>query len=314
MNPLNIVAFFDGTVGHEKQTNAILNALAKKTSIKVENEKISLHKHSVKDWMRYIYEFVAPKKLDKRKIDLIIGTGTHTHIPMLCLKNQCGARAITCMTPNFLLMKQFDICFVPWHDGLKSGSNIFTTIGPPCCAVSAGNRNIKNGLILIGGIDNKSHKWNCADIINCVKIIVEKETFKNWTISSSPRTPKSTVKQLEDFASKMSNVNFFKAGDTPSRWIEKQYAENHAVWITADSISMIYEGLTAGCNIGILPVLWKKKNSKFQKSENYLFENNLAISYEMWLNGKTITNKKPLNEAVMCAEEILKKWWQIRLQ
>ena len=52
------------------------------------------------------------------------------------------------------------------------------------------------GLILIGGIDSKSHVWDSGAIEEYVKQIVQREPEVIWTVSSSPRTPADTVQRL----------------------------------------------------------------------------------------------------------------------
>ena len=319
MRYLSIVAFLDGRLGHEKQTKGVLKALSGMTPIDVDYKRIQRHsfKSGLRDWAAYITSFILflNKKKSDNNVDLIIGTGSHTHIPMLLLKRESGAKVVTCMTPDFFLISKIDLCFVPQHDGQKPGTNIFFTIGPPSTAVFQDKHDSKKGLILIGGVDKKSHEWRSEAIIANIRAIIEKGRSIKWTITSSPRTPEETIVLLQNLASQNANVDFFRSADTPDGWIEKEYAKNFIVWVTADSISMIYEALTAGCSVGILPVDWKKKNSKFQRSEDYLLENKLILSYEMWLAGKNENIKvEPLDEASRCAREILRRWWPDRLQ
>jgi mitochondrial fission protein ELM1 len=148
-----------------------------------------------------------------------------------------------------------------------------------------------------------------------VRSIIENQPAIKWTISSSPRTPADTVQLLEGFASQNTNVTFFRSEDTPDGWIERAYAENYTVWVTADSVSMVYEALTAGCRVGILPVDWKKKSDKFQISISYLLEKKMVTNYQTWLAGKNeIKIGVPLNEASRSAKEILTRWWPDRLK
>lgn len=319
MRPLSIVAFLDGRLGHEKQTKGVLKPLSEMTPIDVDYKRIQdpSFKSGLRNWAAYITSFILlrNKKKSDNNIDLIIGTGSYTHIPMLLLKQECEAKVVTCMTPDFFLIRKIDLCFVPQHDGQKPGHNIFYTIGPPSTAVFQDEHDRKKGLILIGGVDKKSHKWRSKAIMAQIRSILEKEQSIIWTITSSPRTPEETIILLQNLASQNANVDFFRSEDTPKGWIEKEYARNFTVWVTADSVSMIYEALTAGCSVGILPVDWKKRNSKFQRSEDYLLENKLISSYEMWLVGKhRMTKRVPLDEASRCAKEILRRWWPDRLQ
>jgi mitochondrial fission protein ELM1 len=119
---------------------------------------------------------------------------------------------------------------------------------------------------------------------------------------------------LEELAASQTHVGFIRSEATPDGWIENAYAQNQTVWVTADSISMIFEALTAGCRVGLLPVQWKKKNSKFGNAERDLIENGWVRTYEAWLSGndRDIGNPR-LDEADRCAREILSRWWPDRL-
>jgi hypothetical protein len=77
---------------------------------------------------------------------------------------------------------------------------------------------------------------------------------------------------------------------------------------------MVYEALGAGCRVGILPVQWKKPNNKFQKSIDYLERRKMVATYAHWLHdtGEAL-QPAVLDEALRCAEEILRRWWPDRL-
>ena len=119
--------------------------------------------------------------------------------------------------------------------------------------------------------------------------------------------PYETVLLMEGVAKELENVEFFRYENTASGWVEEQYARNGTVWVTADSMSMVYEALSSGCDVGILPVVWKKQNSKFIRSERYLLEHGLAVSFKDWQDGGALWQANaPLDEAGRCAEAIIK--------
>lgn len=335
MEPLYIVIFLDGRPGHEKQTKGLLKALEWLTPISVEYRKIerTSFRSAVRDWFAYICSSVSIRSrvsdhyktnitgsdscihACNRHIDLIIGAGSRTHIPMLLLKQKSRAKVVTCMTPAFPLARKIDLCFVPHHDRQKREKNVFLTAGPPTTTTFHNKHDRGKGLILVGGVDKKSHKWSSETVMAQIRTILKRESSIKWTVSSSPRTPHEMIILLNDLASQSLNVDFFRSEETPEDWIEKEYEKNFTVWVTADSISMIYEALTAGCVVGILPVEWRKKNSKFQRNEDYLLKNRWVVTYEMWLNRKDVTIKRVvLNEALRCAREIIERWWPNRLQ
>lgn len=324
MNPLLITAYFDGRPGHEKQTQGILNALSEMTPIEVAFVKVALTPAVyIKDWMTYLFPFLQTMKQRGtfNPVDLIIGTGSHTHIPMLLDKknrkrSSSGlVRVVCCMTPDVLLQEKFDLCFIPRHDSPPLKENIFLTQGPPATVKFEGRHKKEKGLILVGGIDAKSHVWKSEEIVNQIDIIIERNPATQWTISSSPRTPEDTCRKLQDMAIGRKNVSFYRSKDTPAGWVEEQYSLNQNVWVTADSISMVYEALTAGCSVGIIPVEWLRSDNKFNKSLDFLTEEEMIVDFDAWQKGASMPSQKEekFNESIRCAREILRRWWPERL-
>lgn len=308
---LRVVVLLDGKPGHEKQTKGILQAM----QTMVEVEVVHIHARRLSPLALFFQTFflLLPGKGPSNPLvagaDFLLGTGSQTHLPLLALQKRYGIPAITCMKPPLHLRERFDLCFVPEHDGIDERGNIMLTSGAPNCSINRGMHREDHGLILLGGIDRKSHRWDSERICAMVKRIIEAEQEKNWTISSSPRTPQETVLLLERLVGESENARFFPYKKTSPGWIEDQYDTNSVVWVTADSISMVYEALTAGCKVGVLPMQWKRKNSKFKKNEDLLLEKKLVISYHSWVNGESDWREDiELNEAQRCAERILQKW------
>ncbi len=309
--PVRVTALLDGRPGHEKQTKGILHALSTLVDIEVTYQKVPFNSVIVDflTFLKIIFQVQKTSSLPQSP-QLLIGTGRRTHLPLLQLKKKYGCPVITCMSPSLVLRKQFDLCFIPYHDEIKEGSNVFHTIGPPNTSTSEGEHKTEEGLILLGGKDY-SHYWNTDDIKRIVEDIVTADKTTNWTISSSPRTPASTVSMLKKLDDNFCNCTFFDYKDTPAGWIEEKYAQCQRVWVTADSMSMVYEAMSAGCRVGLIPVKWKKKKSKFAKSQRQLIEEKRVITYEYWFqNGrKWQENISILNESDRCANEIVRRWW-----
>ncbi len=316
-NPLRITAFVDGRPGHEKQTRGIVNALARCTDVAVEYVPVGCRGvgREIGNWLRLLHvPLPDPYRSAGQGCDLVIGTGSATHIPMLLLKRRSGARAVTCMAPDLLLRRGMDLCFVPRHDGLAGDANIFLTTGPPGTATAGDHHDPHRGLILIGGVDEKSHYWDSFDIIQMVETIIQRYRSFSWTISSSPRTDPQTVDFLARIAENHDNVVFYRVEETPAGWIEEAYQQHGTVWVTADSMSMVYEALSASCRVGILPVRWKKQQSKFRNSIDYLVAERLVQTYEDILTDREmVARSSHLDEASRCAKEILRRWWPDRL-
>jgi len=314
---LRVAVFLDSRPGHRKQTLGILDSLRQLTEIETFEINVPLLPvfDEIINWIKYYLAPASICRADLKGCDLILGTGSRTHIPMLACKKKHRIPVATCMTPFSLIRKDFDLCFVPRHDHIAAADNVFLTEGPPNRARSKNMHDPGRGLILIGGMDEKSHSWDTTDIINSVSFILQQERNRVWTVSSSPRTPDETNTSLENLARKFDYVTFIPFTETGPGWIEREYDRNKTVWVTADSISMIFEAMTAGCRVGILPIRWRKEKNKFQRCVDTLYRNGLAVSFEDWKEGKGgWVSAEPLAEAQRCAREILKRWWPNRLQ
>lgn len=314
MQKLKITLFRDGRPGHEKQSRGIIEALRNYVELDVLDVEVERRKPfgHVLDHLRYLLH-LNQHQTQVDGSDLIIGTGSHTHIPVLSAARKAGGRAVTCMTPMTYLIRRFDLCCVPMHDSVKDSDTIFRTIGPPNIAAASDSHDPGRGLILIGGIDESSHKWSNERLIADISALLAED--RKWTISTSPRTPDAAEPLIEALIEKENlNVDFLPFSRTPPGWVEAQYRINEFVWITGDSISMVYEALSAGCKVGILPVQWKKSDNKFKRSLEYLVKRDYVIPFEEFRPGRTrSSNQEPLNEADRCAKEILRRWWPTSL-
>lgn len=290
MTLLHALLLTDGNPGHEKQSRAILRALNRYVDLETEQCAV---------------EAVQPRF----RADIAIGTGRTTHYPLVKVKMRCGARIITCMSPHVIFRYLFDLCCVPLHDSI-TGKNIFTTMGPPNLSSPSSQHNNKAGLIVVGGADDTSHYWNDVEILDTLSEILNKSDISCWTVAGSPRTPAQTEDKIIRLLGSHRHASYYSFNQTPPGWIEEQYQRNATVWVTADSINMIYEALTAGCKVGVIPVRWKKRRKKFAINERYLVECDMILTFDQWRLGDELPElSAPLNEADRCAREIVRRWW-----
>lgn len=310
MKKLTVTAYLDGRPGHEKQTLALIQALGRLTPISTRVIRLAGSASTAEDRDAAGPEGGTPTD------HLLVGSGRRTHLPLLLHKLKSGgrAKAVCCMSPNILLRCFFDLCLVPAHDGIRGGANIFPTDGPPCLTVDRRQHGADKSLLLIGGLDPKSHSWDSQQVIDQTQTLFAHRPGHHWTISSSPRTPPATVARLATLAASDGEVRFYPATETPPGWIEEQYHRHREVWVTADSISMVYEALSAGCRVGILPVKWRRQQNKFQRSLDRLHHRGQIIYLAERLAGTEFPPAvAPLAEAERCAKEILRRWWPEKL-
>ena len=79
------------------------------------------------------------------------------------------------------------------------------------------------------------------------------------------------------------------------------------MWVTEDSVSMIYEALTSGCRVGLLP-LPRNSVSRLHRAIDRLLEEGFVSAH----NDRDVAAELPspprtLNEADRCAGLLLKK-------
>ena len=313
MEPIEITAVTDGRPGHRKQTEAVLGALAELTPVNIRYRSVGCDlKSDIRQWIAALGAITGPGKKEAGGPDIVFGTGSHTHADVLRLGTLYNAKKIICMSPPPGLSRFFDLCFIPEHDGVAPKNNFFFTVGPPNLSKDTDRHEEDRGLILVGGTDPKSHHWHSARVLEAVKAIISRASAIRWTLSTSPRTP-TEMEQALKTALPASSVEVVPFSRTPKGWIEEQYAASRFVWVTADSMSMVYEAMSAGCRVGLIPVEWKR-NNKFAKSEKHLVDRGYAVSFKQWLESGLFPDRmNELNEAARCAAEILERWWPERL-
>ena len=233
--------FTDGKPGHEKQSLGLLQALGELTPIEI-------HRFDVR--FRYLFwrqlrGHALHGDIDVPVPDLIVGVGHRTHLPMLLSRLVCGGRVVVLMKPS-LPHSWFDLVFVPRHDRYLRKGNLVETRGVVCPATRSA-KHADHGLILLGGA-NRHFEWNPRDIAAQVAGIAGCSPEIQWSVCDSPRTPAA----LRDALPALPNVTFRHWRNTASDYLESALAAASYVWVTADSVSMLYEALSARATVGVI--------------------------------------------------------------
>lgn len=233
-----------------------------------------------------------------RQADLLIGAGHATHLTLLALKRCWKVPAVVMMQPS-LPLSLFDLCLIPEHDRPVSQRNVIVTHGA-LNRMRPGEKRAGSGMILVGGPSRHSG-WNETELLDYVEKIVTQDT-RNWRVTSSRRTPVETEQRL----AAMSGVEFIPAAKTPSGWLPEQLAQTECCWVTEDSVSMVYEALSAGCAVGIVPVPQLKQN-RLKLGLNVLVDAGRVVPLERWQGGTLQPDDAPLDESGRCARELLSR-------
>jgi mitochondrial fission protein ELM1 len=247
----------DGKKGHENQSLGLLQALEQHASI---TPILLLIKDIPARWRDLLWPSAQLLQSIKNRPspDLIIGTGSRTHRYLLACKRATQAPTIVLMAPARGLSNCFDHCIVPQHDQ-RRGSRIITTLGAINTVVPAAQRKPNSGLILIGG-PSKHHGWDASTLQKQIKHILQVNPETQWTLTDSRRTPEACIQSIDTaFGSQLTIQRF---SDCEPDWLAQHLSSVEKCWVTEDSVSMIYEALSGGARVGILPVPRKRSNAR----------------------------------------------------
>jgi len=231
---------------------------------------------------------------------MIIGAGHETHLPLLCAKRAYGGKTIIIMKPS-IPASCFDFCFIPEHDSPKMADNILSTKGAINCITPSTEQVDDRGLILIGG-PSRHFYWDDEYLLQQLNEILTTHTDIQWEISDSSRTPETTRNLLSTL--QYPNAAYKNYSSTGPAWIASRLNLAANIWVSMDSVSMVYEALTSGAAVGLLDVP-ARGASKISTNIAGLVEDKMVTPYSKWLSERKL-GRPPvlLNEAKRCAERL----------
>ena len=243
--PLVIWRLMDGKPGHENQTLGLIKALERLATARGMAAPRSIdmplggYSYTLWDWLfkRFRPGFLQPRP------DFIIGAGHRTHWPMLCARRSFGGKAIALMSPT-LPCAFFDLVVAPAHDGL-TGRNVMVTQGVLNAMQPAPVKRPGYTVVLVGGV-SKHFLWDAAQVLAQLDEIMVRHPQVRLT--DSRRTPPALRAEL----AKRWPVIYQPWEKCPTGWLASELAIAENAWVTEDSVSMIYEALTAGCAVGLV--------------------------------------------------------------
>ena len=264
---MHIVYVSDGKAGHRSQALGLFKAMQRLSVDAVTFEEISIDQLPL---LPVIFHF-AKGQLEALQDtpDYIIGVGSHTQLRVLLLgKVFPKAKTVILMKPNYPF-SWFDHVIIPEHDGVPEKGNVMLTQGALNPIVNEGRHQKNRVLIALGG-SSKRHQWNDEKVLVAIKQIVENNRECEMILTTSRRTPQTFLQQLS-LQAYAQDLQIFPVEDTPQGWIFEEMQKAEAVWVTEDSVSMIYEALTAGCQVGVIGID-RVKDDRITRSVDRLIE------------------------------------------
>lgn len=299
--PVTVWALADGRPGHWNQVCGLVEALSRRVLVKDIAVTAPSRLQSTLDLFSRRWkgtdELPTP--------DFIVGAGHATHLPMLLARNSRGGRAIVLMKPTFPA-NMFDLCLVPDVQVRTSQSNVIATRGALNRMRPAIDRDPDKGMILVGG-PSRHVLWDSQHVIDQIYTVCCRAGDVHWTITTSRRTPERLLRGLQEMG--LLNVTVVDGKTTEPDWLPKQLCRSTVAWASIDSVSMIYEALTAGCDVGLVDVLLKRDTGKLGRNLNRLIERHDVTTFEQWKQvGALQTPTVPFQEADRCAEQVVARF------
>ena len=280
--------FVEGTPGHEKQSAGLLQGLSQRVAVEFITVDV---RHA--GWRQEVATAPDP--------DLLIGAGHRVHVPMLWSRWRRGGRCVVLMKPSIPTFC-FDLVLVPEHDHVWfANSVIFTegTLSPVEVADKPGDR----GVVLLGG-ESRHFAWQDAGIAELVRAAVAAAPEISWTVADSRRTPPATRELLTE----QTDFDYVHYADTDVGWLTQQLARASYVWVTADSVSMLYEAMASGASVGVLDLRPLNPDNKLVNGIDQLVERQVVAhssnSLQLPLRGLI----PPLREHERCADLIVRRF------
>ncbi len=317
--PLTLWLLGDGKTGHENQSAGLAEAMARHAPCSI--HRISLPEirgdtraslggvRSILAMFRSLRALSVSAELPRP--DVILGAGHATHPALLWLARAHQAKSLVLMRPS-LPLAWFDWCVAPTHDfpGGKARSNVILTCGALNRVVASTAVERHGRMILIGG-PSGTHGWDSEGLLDLLAEITVREVSevsearRVWQIADSRRTP---VGFMDAISHRLPWVEIFRHEETPPAWLAGKLAAAEEVWVTEDSVSMIYEALTSGAKVGLLPVPRLKRSSRVIGGIEGLIADGFLTSWADWQRNRQL--KAPpflLHEADRCAEEVIRR-------
>lgn len=268
---MHIVYVSDGKAGHRSQAVGLYKAMQRQSAEEVTFEEVSTDQLPVFSLFSAIFKKSIAAL--KQRPDYIFGVGSHTQLRVLLLGRVFPhAKTVILMKPNFPVA-WFDYAIIPEHDGVAASERVIVTKGVLNPIVNEQRHQSNRILIALGG-SSKRHQWNEEKVLDSIQQVVDLHPQAEIILTTSRRTPKEFLDHLSE-KSFASRLKIFPVEKTPQGWIFEEMQKAEAVWVTEDSVSMIFEALTAGCKVGIVAID-RLNRDRITQSVDLILQHNLV--------------------------------------
>lgn len=299
MCPLVVWRFSDGKAGHDQQSRGLIEALARLRPI----EAVELDPLPAKVALSAFYGRQSAVWRALAAPSIVVGAGHRTHLSLLAARRLRGGKALVLMRPTLPLLL-FDLCLIPAHDAPPTYSNVQVTRGALNRIQPSARLNPARGLLLIGG-PSAHFTWDNSNLYRQIAAVIAADPAVDWTLTTSRRTPLNFIKYLPC----KERLTVIPVAETGPDWLPAQLARAGRAWVTADSVSMVYEALTAGSAVGVLEIP-HKRSSRVSRGLEQLVAEGWVTFFTDWSQERRLHRPPQIfNEAERCARWIIDRWF-----
>ena len=236
--PIHIWLIGDGKSGHENQSAGLAEAIGRLVPVEIRRVSAGAKSHvisRIREANRASGDWPKP--------DLLIGTGHATHTVLLWLARHHGVPCVVLMKPS-LPTSMFDLCLVPVHDLNRSShaANVIPTVGALNLVPPPGQSRRASRLILIGGRRPATNGTRADPVGSDRRNHGQRRRFP----MAYHRFPAHPGRFPSCGGKDMSRCGTPSAPEGRGRLAASLLSDAAEVWVTEDSISMIYEALSSG--------------------------------------------------------------------
>jgi len=310
-SPLVVWLLQDGKAGHQNQALALVEALQRRISLSVQVVAVPARACPGLRVMRAWH-----RSRDLRRPELVVGAGHATHGALLALMLLKRVPALVVMRPS-LPLAWFSRVVAPSHDLVRAVASprLIPTFGPLCRHAPAAVTHPSpqpvwpRTLILLGG-PSRHHRFDLEDLQTHLAALLALEPDPaGWCLVESRRTPVGALQQLATGLG-LSSQQLLPWRGCPAGWLAAALSRQPLVWASEDSMSMLFEAVSAGCRVGVLPMPRRRGRSRLQHSLDRLVAEGYVLPLAAWLAGEPLlAAPQPLDEASRAADQLL-PWLQ----
>ena len=299
--PQRLWLLTDGKPGHRNQLRGLSERLQAHSEADV--EWIDVHRYPVSLTALVRGRGNAPATLQKP--DMLIAAGSASHRLLLTWKRQFNCFACVLMKPDFPL-SWVDAAIIPEHDGVPARDNILLTRGVVNAVTPVAELpRLARGLILVGG-PSKHFSWSSSTVAAQIHQLCRDATGIHWTLADSRRTPAQFREQV--LINIPPNTELVPHETTRPDWLPRILGQVRQAWVTPDSVSMVYEALTAGLPTGLFDLAPRCK-SRVAEGIDRLRSEHLVTGFSERQRLLTEQQARPeLWEAERAALWLLERW------